>query len=71
MSADGKRFASATEDNVVKVWETVSGKELRAWDLRAPFQRNRPFVRNLVFTPDGKHVATANANTTVYMLECP
>jgi hypothetical protein len=34
-------------------------------------QRNQPFVRALAFTPDGKQVATANGNTTAYLLDCP
>jgi WD40 repeat protein len=71
MSADGKRFATATMDNVIKVWDVAKGQELRKWELRVPLQANRPFVRNLAFTPDGKFVATANANTTAYLLECP
>ena len=36
-----------------------------------PFQANKPFVRAVVFSPDGKQVLTANGNTTVYALECP
>jgi hypothetical protein len=24
-----------------------------------------------VFTPDGKHLATANADSTLYLLDCP
>ena len=71
MSPDGKRFATAHMDNVVKVWDVETGNELRSWDLRVPMQKNRPFVRGLAFTPDGKQVATANANTTVYLLELP
>jgi hypothetical protein len=49
----------------------ATGKELRSWDLRVPVQPEKPFVRGLAFTPDGKHVATANGNTTLYLLECP
>ena len=28
-------------------------------------------VRNAVFTPDGKHLVTANGDTTLYLLELP
>ena len=49
----------------------LRGKELRQWDFHVPTQAERPFVRGLVFTPDGKQLATANGNTTVYLLECP
>ena len=71
MSPDGSRFVTAGLDNVVKLWETSTGKELRKWDLRVPPLADKSFVCNLAFAPDGKHVATANANTTVYLLELP
>jgi WD40 repeat protein len=63
MSNDGHHFATASEDQEVKLWETATGKELRHWE-------NVP-VRNMVFTPDGQHIATANLNATLYLLECP
>src|SRR5262249_42393349 len=54
-SADGSRFATTAKDNVVKLWETATGKELRQWSFNAP-------VRNMAYAPDGKHLATANYN---------
>jgi WD40 repeat protein len=71
ISPDGKRLAMATMDNVVRVYDIATAKETRAWELRVPLQRNRPFIRGLTFTPDSKQIATANANTTVYLLDCP
>ena len=71
VSPDGTRFATAGLDNVLKLWDTAAGKELRRWDLKQPPQPNRPFVRTLAFTPDGKQLATANADTTLYLLDCP
>ena len=38
---------------------------------KAPWQRDKPFVRTVAFTPDGKQVLTANGNTTMYLLDCP
>ena len=72
VSPKGDRFVTAGHDNVVKLW-SVAGKELRQWDLKMPplANRNRPFVKAIVFSPDGKYVITGNANTTLYMLECP
>ena len=70
MSPKGDRFAMATMDNVIRVFGVADGKMQREWKLRAPLQANRPFIRNLTFTPDGKQVATANANTTAYLLDC-
>jgi WD40 repeat protein len=64
MIDDGSRFATASiKDGEVKLWETATGKELRQW--------TRILVNSLAFSPDGKYLATANANTTVYLLECP
>ncbi len=66
-SPDGKFFATYGEDNIIKVWN-MDGKELRRWDLG----RNQGMlVINLAFTPDSKHVVTANVNTTVYILDLP
>jgi WD40 repeat protein len=71
VSPDGKRFALATMDNQVRLFDIAAGKEVRTWDMRVPLQRNRPFVRGLAFTPDSKQLATANSNTTAYLLDCP
>jgi WD40 repeat protein len=70
MSPDGSRFATTGQDNVVKVFNVKTGKELRSWDLHIPQVPNRPFVGNLAFTADGKQLATVNANTTAYLLDC-
>jgi WD40 repeat protein len=71
VSSDGKRFATAGNDNVVKLWDTASGKELRRWDLHLPVQERGGLVAALAFTADGRGLITANANTTLYVLELP
>jgi WD40 repeat protein len=72
MSPDGTRFATVAMDNVIKLWDRASGRELRQWDLHLPLLiEPRPFVSALAFTPDGKQLATANADTTLYLLDCP
>jgi WD40 repeat protein len=71
MSPDGSRFVTFGVDNVVKLWETATAKELRSWDFKLPPLALRPFVRMVVFTPDGKQLATADADTTAYLLDCP
>jgi WD40 repeat protein len=67
VSPDGKAFATVGTDNVIKAW-SVDGTELRRWDLG---KNQGMFVVNIAFTPDGKQLVTANANTTVYILDLP
>lgn len=67
VSPDGKKFATFDTDNVVKAW-SIDGTELRRWDLG---KNQGMFVVNFAFTPDGRQLVTANANTTVYVLELP
>jgi len=64
VNADGSRFATTDKDGQVRVWDTKTGKQLREWELKMP-------VRGFVFTPDGKHLVTANSNGTVYLLDLP
>jgi WD40 repeat protein len=70
VSPDGKRFITASLDNVVKLLD-AGGKELRRWAMPPLVQERGGFVTRLTFTPDGRHVITANANTTLFMLELP
>jgi WD40 repeat protein len=72
MSADGSRFATTGHENSVKVWDTATGQEVRGWNFHIPVSSGRnALVRNMAFAPDNKHVITANANTTLYLLELP
>ncbi len=70
-SLDGKRFATAGADNIVKLWEVATGKELRSWDMHVPHLEHSPFVASMSFTPDSRQLLTANADTTLYVLELP
>jgi WD40 repeat protein len=67
VSSDGKYFATVGSDNVVKAW-SVDGKELRSWDLG---RHQGMFIINLAFSADSRQIVTANANTTVYVLDLP
>ena len=71
VSADGKYAASAGQDNVIKLWDVATGKELRRYPIAVPVQERGGFVSQLAFTPDGRHLVTANANTTLYLLDLP
>ena len=50
-SPDGKQLASAGGDRVVRVWNTATGKEIKAF----PFEAAR--IDALAFSPDGRHLA--------------
>ena len=67
--AKSERVATASEDGTARVWDARTGKELRRWDLGR--NQGMMFAENLAFTPDGRQLVTANANTTVYVLELP
>ena len=57
-SPDGKRLATASEDQTAKVWDAESGKELRTLSGHAG-----P-VNGVAFSPDGKRLATASEDGT-------
>ena len=71
VSPDGKRCVTVDDANVIKLWDIATGKELREWDIRVPMQVTGNFCPMVAFTPDSKHVVTANANTTMYVLALP
>jgi WD40 repeat protein/transcriptional regulator with XRE-family HTH domain len=68
-SPDGKQLATAGADAAVRVWDSSSGKELRVLSGHANTARAHSFwmpggVTEVVFSPDGKQLATAGADQT-------
>ena len=58
---DGGRLAATDENGHVGVWDLRTGKWIRHWKFPGP-------VLGAAFAPDGRHLALANANSTVYVL---
>ena len=61
-SPPAKKYALAIEK--VHLWEVTTGKEIRTFDSHYPGQ-----VMTLVFSPDGKTLLTASANTMIHLWE--
>src|SRR5262249_29801042 len=57
----GKSLASADEAGRVIQWNLATGKPLRQWQFPGP-------VYGIAFARDSRHLATANGNSTVYIL---
>jgi WD40 repeat protein len=62
-SGDGQRVYSTSEEGSLIAW-SLSGDVVRKWRLPGA-------VAGLALSKDGKHLATANANGTVYILRLP
>ena len=58
-SPDGKRLASASWDQTVKVWDAVTGQKM----LTLKGHTNR--VYSVAFSPDGHRLASASGDETV------
>ncbi|QFS91108.1 translocation protein TolB [Mycobacterium sp. THAF192] len=59
-SPDGGRFAAATVDDVVQLWDTATGEP-----LGDPLTGHTEGVNSVVFSPDGTTLATGSSDTTV------
>jgi len=58
-SPDGKRLASASNNQMVKVWDAVTGHQTLA------LKGHSSAVTSVVFSPDGKRLASASEDQTV------
>src|SRR5215475_1101939 len=55
-SPDGKYFATASEDHTARLWDAISGREVRS----LPHEDE---VNAIAFSPDGKYLATASGSS--------
>jgi WD40 repeat protein len=64
IAPDGKTFAASGKNGQIVVWKTATLE--RAWHTQLPGE-----VLGLAYAGDSRHLATANANGTVYILRLP
>ncbi|MFN2188513.1 MAG: hypothetical protein ACK2T3_07100, partial [Candidatus Promineifilaceae bacterium] len=58
ISPDGRLLATGSRDQLAKVWDIESGREVLSLD------GHEGSVRDLAFSPDGRHLATASSDMT-------
>jgi WD40 repeat protein len=60
-SADGKYLAATTAAGRILVWEAATAKKIHDWHFPV-------VISHIAFTPDGRHLVTANLNGTLFVL---
>jgi len=63
-SPNSQLVASSSHDGTIRLWNAQSGKLQKAFVLSEGFG----CIGDVVFSSDGRHLATANGNGTIYIL---
>jgi len=58
-SSDGKQLASALSDLMVRIWDTVTGQQIRQ------LEGHRKYVSTIAFSPDGKQLVSVSSDRTI------
>jgi WD40 repeat protein len=58
-SPDGKRLASGTNENIIKIWDTENGREIMS------LSGHTDFIFSLAYSPDGQHLASGSQDGVV------
>jgi hypothetical protein len=64
IAPDGKQLAAVTGPRAIRLWDLTTGKPEAVIRLNPGVQ----FIDQVAYSPDGRHLATANSNGTVYIL---
>jgi hypothetical protein len=72
-SPDGRTIAASDRDGTIRLWDSrtaAPGKVIALGHNRRKARTEFPYghLRRLLFTPDGRHLLTVNANGTAYVL---
>jgi WD40 repeat protein len=62
-SPDGRRIASGSMDNAIRVWEAETGAELLT------LEGHSSWVRAVAYSPDGRHIAMGSTDRTIHVWE--
>jgi len=64
IAANGRSMVSAGSDGQLIWWDFPSGKKLDTWQFPGP-------IHDVAFANDGRHIATANGNGSIYVIRLP